>query len=131
MNRILKFVAAVFLAVPLAGMAQPVAQTANQPVEMTKQELRDLIKTAHESAQFKLLADYYHQQEAEYRAKAAEEKIEWDRRAQMDPYGTAVKIPSPANSAERLYESYTYEADHNGDLANHYDQLAASAPNKS
>jgi hypothetical protein len=125
MNRILKVVAAVSLAVPLAGMAQPAAQTANQSTEMTKQQLRDLQKNAHESAQFKQLADYYHQQEAEYRAKAADEKVEWDRRQQMDPYGTAVKIPSPANSAERLYESYSYEADHNGDLANHYDQLAA------
>jgi hypothetical protein len=130
MNRILKVVAAVSLAVPLAGMAQPVAQTANQPTQLTKQQLRDLTKTAHESAQFKQLADYYRQQEADYRAKAAEEKIEWDRRAQMDPYGTAVKIPSPANSAERLYESYVYEADHNGELASHYDQLAATPQDK-
>jgi hypothetical protein len=106
-------------------MAQPVAQTASQSTQMTKQELHALVQTAHESAQFKQIAGYYHQQEAEYRAKAAEEKVEWDRRAQMDPYGPAVKIPSPANSAERLYESYTYEADHNADLANHYDQLAA------
>jgi hypothetical protein len=127
MNRILKVVVAVSLAIPLAAMAQPTAQTASQSTEMTKQQLRDLLHNAHESAQFKQLADYYHQQEAAYRAKAAEEKAEWDRRQQMDPYGPAVKIPSPADSARRLYESYSYEADHNGDLANHYDQLAAQS----
>ena len=126
MNRILKVVAAVSLAIPLAGMAQPATQSA----QLTKQEVRDLKQNAHESAQFKQLADYYHQQEAAYRAKAAEEKVEWDRRQQMDPYGTAVKIPSPANSAQRLYESYTYEAEHNSDLANHYEQLAAAPESK-
>jgi hypothetical protein len=119
MNRILKVVAVISLAVPFTAMAQPTTQ-------LSKQEVRDLKQNAHESAQFKQLADYYHQQEAKFRAEAAEEKAEWDRREQMDPYGTAVKIPSPANSAERLYESYTYEADHNGELAAHYEQLAAS-----
>jgi hypothetical protein len=125
MNRILKVVAVFSLAAPLAGVAQPVAQTANQPTQMTKQELRELKQTAHESAQFKQIADYYHQQEAKFRAEAAEEKADWDRRQQMDPYGTAEKIPNPADSARRLYESFSYEADHSAELANHYDQLAA------
>jgi hypothetical protein len=120
MNRILKVVAVFSLAVPVAGMAQ----AADQSTQMSKQQLRDLKQNAHESTQFKQLADYYRQRETEYRAKAAEEKTEWDRRAQASN-GPTLKLPNPTDSARRLYDSYFYEANHSADLASHYDQLAA------
>jgi len=131
MNRILIVVATLSLTIPLAGMAQPTAQTASQPAQMSRQELHSLMQNAHDSAQYKQLADYFHQQEAVCRAKAAEEKIELDRRVQANLGGEELKRPNPTDSARRLYESYSYDADHNGDLAQHYEQLAAAAQNKS
>jgi len=131
MNRILIAVATLSLALPLAIQAQPTAQTVSQPTQMSRQELHSLMQSAHSSEQYKQLADYFHQQEAQYRAKAAEEKIEWDRRAQASLGGEDLKRPNPTDSARRLYESYSYDADHNGTLAQHYEQLAAAAQNKS
>jgi hypothetical protein len=125
MNRILKAVATLSIALPLAGMAQP--QATSQPAQLSRQELRTLAQ----NAQYQKLADYYHQQETQFRAKAASEKMEWDRRAQMSQGGPELKIPNPADSARRLYESYSYDADHSADLANHYQQLAAAAQSKS
>ena len=122
MNRILIAVATLSLALPLA--AQPTAQAPSQPAHMSRQELHSLMQTAHESAQYKQLADYFRQREASYRAQAAEEKTEWDRRAQASLGGESTKRPNPADSAHRLYDSYSYEADHSGSLAQHYEQLA-------
>jgi len=127
MNRILIAVATLSLALPLAATAQPTAQTPSQPTQMSRQELHSLMQSANSAAQFKQLADYFHQQEAQYRAKAAEEKIELDRRTQASLGGEELKRPNPVDSARRLYESYSYDADHNGSLAQHYDQLAAQS----
>jgi hypothetical protein len=121
MNRILIAVAALSFALPLA--AQPAAQT---PAHMSRQELHTLMQNAHESAQYKQLADYFRQQEASYRSQAAEEKTEWDRRAQASLGTESLKRPNPADSAHRLYDSYSYEADHSGSLAQHYEELAAA-----
>jgi hypothetical protein len=59
-----------------------------------------------------------------YRAKAADEKIERDRRAQVNA-GRYQKYPRPVDSAQYLYESYVSSADSAALQAQHYDQLAA------
>jgi hypothetical protein len=124
MNRIVATVATLVFALPLAGMAQPVTQTTTQPTSLSSQELHSLLKSAHSSADYQQLAGYYHQQEAKYRAEAASEKIERDRRAQVNA-GLYQKYPRPVDSAQYLYESYLESANQAAAQAQHFDQLAA------
>jgi len=89
-----------------------------------------MMQNAHDTTQYKQLADYYHQQEANYRAQANAELMERDRRAQYT-MGTAQKYPRPVDSAEYLYESYVSQADDAAAKAKHYDDLAAASQGKS
>jgi hypothetical protein len=123
MNRTLQVVATLSLAFPLAAIAQS-TQTASVTAPISPQQAHALIKSAHTNTQYKQLAGYYHQQEADYRAKAAAEKIERDRRAQVDA-GLYQKYPRPVDSAQNLYDSYVSSADNAALQARHYDQLAA------
>ena len=124
MNRIL-VVAALSLTFPLAGMAQPTSQTANLTAPLSGRELHSLMLNAHSAAQYQQLAGYFHQQEAKFRAEAAAEKIERDRRAQVNA-GLTQKYPRPVDSAQYLYESYLSQADSAALQAQHFDQLAAA-----
>jgi hypothetical protein len=123
MNRAL-IVAAALITFPLAGIAQSTTQVANLSTPMSPQQAHSLIKSAHSTEEYKQLAGYFHQQEAVYRGKAADEKIERDRRAQVNA-GLYQKYPRPADSAQSIYESYVSNADNAALQARHYDQLAA------
>lgn len=125
MNRSLALVATLSLALPLAGMAQSSTQTASLSAPMTPREVHSLMRSAHESAQYKQIADYFHQQEAKFRAEAAAEKNERDRRAQVNA-SLMQKYPRPVDSAQYLYESYVSQADSAAVQAQHFDQLAAA-----
>jgi hypothetical protein len=124
MNRTLIIVAALALTFPLAGMAQSTTQSANLSTPMTAHDVHLLMKSAHSVEQYKQLAGYFHQQETEYRTKAADEKVERDRRAQVTA-GLYQKYPRPVDSAQALYDSYVATADSAALQARHYDQLAA------
>jgi hypothetical protein len=124
MNRIL-VVAALSLTFPLAGMAQSTTQTASLSTPITPREVHSLMLSAHNSVQYQQLAGYFHQQEAKFRAEAAAEKIERDRRAQVNA-GLTQKYPRPVDSAQYLYESYLSQADSAALQAQHFDQLAAA-----
>jgi len=106
-------------------MAQSTAQTASLSTPISPREVHTLMLSAHSSAQYQQLAGYFHQQEARYRAEAATEKIERDRRAQVNA-GLAQKYPRPVDSAQYLYESYVSQADSAALQAQHFDQLAAA-----
>ena len=125
MNRSLVLVATLSFALPSAGMAQSTAQTASLSTPISPREVHTLMLSAHSSAQYQQLAGYFHQQEARYRAEAATEKIERDRRAQVNA-GLAQKYPRPVDSAQYLYESYVSQADSAALQAQHFDQLAAA-----
>lgn len=129
MNRATVLITALSLTLPLAGMTQPTTQTTNQTAQMSRQELHNLIKTAHDMGQYKQLADYFHQQEAKYRAEAAAEKLERDRRAQVNA-GLMQKYPRPVDTAQYLYESYVSQADDAALQAQHFDQLASATQSK-
>jgi hypothetical protein len=124
MNRIVASVVTLVFALPFAGVAQPVTQTTSQPTSLSSQALHSLLKSAHSTADYQQLAGYYHQQEAKYRAEAASEKIERDRRAQVNA-GLYQKYPRPVDSAQYLYESYLESANEAATQAQHFDQLAA------
>ena len=124
MNRIVASVVTLVFALPFAGVAQPLNQTTSQPTSLSSQELHSLLKSAHSTADYQQLAGYYHQQEAKYRAEAAQEKIERDRRAQVNA-SLYQKYPRPVDSAQYLYESYLESAGHAALQAQHYEQLAS------
>jgi hypothetical protein len=122
MNRTL-IAAAALLTFPLTGMAQSTAQASNLTMPMTAHEAQSLVKSAHSVEQYKQLSSYFHQQEATYRAKAADEKIKRDQMAQGTA-GQYHKIPTPADFAQSVYESYVSKADKAALQARRYDQLA-------
>jgi hypothetical protein len=127
MNRSLVLVATLFLALPFAGMAQTSMQTASLSAPVTPREVHSLMRSAHDSAQYKQIAGYFHQQEAKFRAEAAAEAVERDRRA---PDNAALyhyqKYPRPYDTAQSLYESYLSKADSAATQAQHFDQLATA-----
>ncbi|MGA2896640.1 MAG: hypothetical protein ABSE27_03480 [Acidobacteriaceae bacterium] len=106
-------------------MAQSTTQTASLSTPITPREVHSLMLSAHNSVQYQQLAGYFHQQEAKFRAEAAAEKIERDRRAQVNA-GLTQKYPRPVDSAQYLYESYLSQADSAALQAQHFDQLAAA-----
>jgi len=128
MNRTMVLITALSLTIPVAGMAQPTTQTASLTAPISAHELHSLMLNAHSAAQYQQLAGYFHQLETKYRAEAAAEKAERDRRAQVNA-GLMQKYPRPVDSAQYLYESYVSQADSAALQAQHFDQLAA-APTK-
>ena len=90
--------------------------------------MHGLIKNAHSREQYQQLASYYHRQEANYRAQAAAEKAERDRRAQVNA-GLMQKYPRPVDSAQYLYESYVYQADNAALQAQHL-QFSSPQPRR-
>jgi hypothetical protein len=125
MYRTLVIAANLSLTFALAGMAQSTTQTASLAPQIFPREAQSLIKSASSAADFKVLAGYYHQKEAKYRAEAADEKAERDRRAQVNA-SVMQKYPRPVDSAQYLYESYTNSADHAALQAQHFEQLASA-----
>ena len=127
MNRSLVLVATLFLALPFAGMAQTSMHTASLSTPMTPREVHSLMRSAHDSAHYKQIAGYFHQQESKFRAEAAAEAVERDRRT---PDNAALyhyqKYPRPFDTAQHLYESYLSKADSAATQAQHFDQLAAA-----
>jgi hypothetical protein len=86
--------------------------------------------TAHTVDQYKQIATYFHLREASLRAKAAAEKTELERRAQVNA-GLYQKYPRPVDSAQSLYESYVSDADSAAAHARHYDQLSMTPAKQS
>jgi hypothetical protein len=125
MNRALITAALLSFAFPMVGTAQSTVQPTSLTVSLSAHEVRDLVRSAHSREQYQQLATYYHQQEAHYRAEAAAEKVERDRRAQVNA-ALYQKYPRPVDSAQYLYESYVSQADAAALSAQHYDQLAAA-----
>ena len=127
MNRTCLLIATLFLVVPLGAPAQSTSQTAGLSAPISTSELQSLIKSAHSTAQYQQLATYYHQQETMYRSKAADEKAERDRRAQVNA-ALMQKYPRPVDSSEYRYEAFSADADRAAARAAHYDQLATGTP---
>jgi hypothetical protein len=90
----------------------------------TQAQLKQLALEAHAPAQYTALANYYGQQRSDYLQRAAEEKLEWDRRSQ-NIMSVAAKYPRPVDSARNLYEYYMYKASEAGTLEAKYNRLAA------
>jgi hypothetical protein len=125
MNRALVLVATLSLSLPLAGMAQSSTQTASLSTPTTPREVHRLMRIAHDNAQYKQIADYFHQQEAKFRAEAAAEKIERDHCGQVSA-SLMHKYPRPVDVAQYWYESYVSQAGNAALKAQHFEQLAVA-----
>jgi hypothetical protein len=125
MNRVVIAIALLSLFSPLAGSAQITIQAASATTPVTPQEAHDLMKSAHTVAQDQKLAEYFHQKESKYRAKASAEKVKLDQLSQVNPYRYQ-KYPRPVDWAKIRYESYVADADKAAAQAYRYSQLAAT-----
>ncbi len=103
--------------------AGPQTTTITAPAHCTHAELHSLIRNAKTPAEYEALRDYFSNAAELSRAKAAEEKQEWDCRKAFPPR----KYPSPADSAHYLYDYYLQDANTKAAKAEHYEQLAQSS----
>lgn len=114
------------LAIAGVGNAQGTASSSETGAHYTQAQLKQLALNAHAPAQYTALANYYGGQRNDYLRKAAEEKVEWDRRSQ-NIVSVAAKYPRPVDSARNLYEYYMYKANEAGTLEAKYNGLATPA----
>ena len=116
----------LFLSLSYSTLA--VAQSARSidQKQYTRGELSREMQSATTPEQYQALANYFRQQQESYLARAASEKITWEDRSRNST-GSGQKYPRPVDSAHYLYDSYRYSADHNGKLADRYEQLAHPA----
>jgi hypothetical protein len=111
------------IAAPFTGIGQSTAQNASLTAPISSHEAHDLTKSARSVAQFRELAEYFRRQESDYRADAAAEKVERDRRATVYA-GLYQKYPRPVDSAQYLYDSYLTSANVAALQAQRYEHLA-------
>ena len=106
-----------------AGNAQSADSSQETGAHHTKAQLKRLALDAHAPDQYNALASYFGEQHDKYLQKAAEEKVEWERRSQSI-VGIQAKYPRPVDSARNLYEYYMAEAADAGRLEAKYSQMA-------
>jgi hypothetical protein len=109
------------------GGAQAPNSSAQPGAQLTKAQVKQLVREAHTPEQYNALARYYSAQQKSFLQQADDEKKEWIRRSQ-NIVSVAAKYPRPVDSARYLYEYYTYEASGAGQLAAKYNRLATPDP---
>jgi hypothetical protein len=107
------------------GSAQTASSSSGNNPHYTREQLKQLIREAHTPSQYAALAAYYDGQRQDFQQKAAEEKVEWERRSQ-NIVSVAAKYPRPVDSARYLYEYYTQEASEAGSLSAKYGRLVSA-----
>jgi hypothetical protein len=109
------------------GSAQAPNSSAQPGAQLTKAQVKQLVREAHTPEQYNALARYYSAQQKSFLQQADDEKKEWIRRSQ-NIVSVAAKYPRPVDSARYLYEYETYEASEAGQLAAKYNRLATPDP---
>ena len=99
--------------------------TGSPDVALVQTDMAQQVKQAHDASDYRALAVRFHEQEQVYRAKAAEEKSEWERRQQIT-VSIAEKYPRPVDSAHYLYDYYSQKADQMSKNAAKYEARAAA-----
>lgn len=119
------FAGCVFsLALASSLSAYGTVASAETDTHYTRSQLKQMVRDAHTSEQYRILASYYGEQQKAYLRQAAEEKQEQERRSQ-NTTSTAAKYPQPVDSARNRYEYYMHKAGEAEALAAKYSQLAA------
>jgi len=127
-TRLIGFAISLLIAGAVSAQGTPVPD--DQAVILSSSQVKQLAQTAHTPAEFTQLAAYYNVQQKQYSKKAAEEKLEWERRSQ-NTTGINQKYPRPVDSARNLFEYYNFKASEAEALLTKYTQLAGgpSRPN--
>ena len=126
MKRIWMIVTMLSLALPLLGVARLQAQTKDQSVSLSTSDAHGLMKTAHDSSQYRALAAYFRQKKQSFSSERDAELALWNSRKQAIAVNQN-KYPRPVDSAHNLYDYYAYETNHAAAQAQHYEQIAAIA----
>ncbi len=117
-------IACTLLAIALtSGIAN--AASANG-THYSRSELKTIVRNAHTSEQYRVLASYYRMRQQQFDNQAHDE-IVWFARRSMNVSLPAAKYPTPLNSSKNRYEYFDYEAQKMGQQAAHYENLSASA----
>jgi hypothetical protein len=111
----------------MTGLAQDTHRAL--PAHYTHTMLASLMRNAKTTADYKVLCDYFNRAAELDRAKAAEEKTEWDRRG-TNVALSAAKYPRPVDSAHYLYVLYLQDAERSKMLAQKYGQLAEGSTSR-
>jgi hypothetical protein len=101
------------------------SMTGSSDMALVQTDTAQQVKQAHSAGDYRALAVQFRQQEQVYRAKAAEEKTEWERR-QQNTVSIAAKYPRPVDSAHYLYDYYSQKADRMSKTAAEYEARAAA-----
>jgi hypothetical protein len=111
------------LALPGIGSAQGAPATENRGDQYSSAQVKQMVRDGRAPEHYASLAGYYGERAKTYLQKAAEEKVEWERRSQSI-VGIQAKYPRPVDSARNLYEYYMAEAADAGRLEAKYSQMA-------
>jgi hypothetical protein len=114
------------IAISLAGALVTLTAAADSinPPQVGKAELRRMMRDAHTSAQYHVLAGYFRAQQKHFEQQAEVEREEWIRRS-ANVSGPAAKYPRPVDSSKNRYEYFTAEAQEMDRQAAHYESLSA------
>jgi hypothetical protein len=115
--------ACALLACAVASVA--VRAESATPANLSRGDLKKMIREAHTSEDYLTLASYFRWRQQEFEQQARSEKAEWDRRS-TNSYLAAAKYPNPVDSSRNRYEYFTYEAQKMGQQAAHYESLSAT-----
>jgi hypothetical protein len=121
MNHKIKIVS--LLVVLATGFAYAESQAST---EMSRAELRTMIRSAHSTQQYQTLATYFRSKQQALEKQALAEKAEWERRSQITAAVTQ-KYPRPVDSSRNRYEYFTYEANQMGQQAARYEGLSTNS----
>ncbi len=113
---------ATSLVVLAVGIAYAEPQMGSQYSEA---QVKVMIRGAHTAQEYKALATYFRSKQQVLEQQAQAEKAEWERRSQVNA-SVAQKYPRPVDSSKNRYDYFTYEAEHMGQQAAHYESLSAS-----
>lgn len=123
MKRIVK---ATFLTAILAASFSLAHTEPSGTDQYSKNEVKQMVREAHTSQQYRTLADYFRSQQQMFEQEAQSEKREWERRSQ-NTSGLAQKYPRPVDSSKNRYEYFSYEAGQMSQQASRYEELAVKA----
>jgi hypothetical protein len=103
-----------------AVQAEPSTQLVSSHAEVAA-----LLRSAHSTTQYHVLAIYFHQQQTALDLEAQAEKAEWQSRSRNSA-GMAAKYPRPADSSRFRYEYLKSKAETAARHAAHFEELAAA-----
>ncbi len=93
---------------------------ANETLHYSRRQLHQMMREAKKPNEYRLLADYFRQQQLQFRVKAEAAEEEWFHCARY--FVLPTKFPTRADTAQALWRYYSYKAAKMAALASGYEQ---------